>query len=53
MQYYWEALCSPQTWLYSVIMTVGVVGLAKSWMRLKKKRSERLGAQVKETTDTK
>jgi len=38
MEAYWEALCSPQTWFYTVIMTVGVIGLAKSWERFRKKK---------------
>jgi hypothetical protein len=41
MEAYWEALCSPQTWFFTVIMTVGVIGLAKSYERFKKKKEEK------------
>jgi hypothetical protein len=39
MHNYLQALCSPQTWFFTIIMTVGVIGLAKSWDRYKKMNS--------------
>lgn len=42
---YLQALCSLQTWGYAVIVTVGVVGLAKAWMRFKAKYAEKVAAK--------
>ena len=36
-----QALCSFQTWGYAALMTVGIVGLAKAWMRFKAKCTEK------------
>jgi hypothetical protein len=50
----WQALCTFQVWIYAVLMTAGIVGLAKSWMRFKVKYAEKKATEqvaTKETTE--
>lgn len=44
-----QALCTGQTWVFAIFMTVGVVGLAKSWMRLKQKHEEKVAQDATES----